>query len=352
MGKNKIYVSVQELKAGMISAEKIVSNNLVLISPGLVFTKSIIKKLKEKYLLDKILIYGDEEVEESDLPKEKTVEEIEKSFQEFSDIIEDMFSTIENTHKTNVDEIRLFGKKIREELAPPSLVIKNIVLDESGDDCIYRHSVNVAALSSMIGNWIGLDEKELNLLTYAAILHDFGKTKIDRRILNKPDTLTRGEYETIKKHPIVAYEFAKNIPYLHHSVSCGILMHHERLDGSGYPLGLKGNDIHLFAKIIAISDVFDAVNSDRPYRKRMGPFSALETIRKESIGKLDYEFCKMFIEHVVNYYIGEKVLLNNNKVCRIVQVDFKDLLRPLLFSDLGFIDLKSEKRLSIEKLME
>ncbi|MDW8799679.1 HD-GYP domain-containing protein [Clostridium sp. A1-XYC3] len=351
MGKTKIYVSVQELKAGMISAQKIMFNNLILISPGLIFTESIIGKLKEKYLFDKVLIYSDQEVEESDLPKQKTVEEIEKSFQEFSDIVEDMFSTIENTNKANVDEIRLFGKKIQDELGPPSLVIKNIVLHGSGDDCIYRHSVNVAALSSMIGNWMGLDEKEVNLLTYAAILHDFGKTKIDKRILSKSDTLTRGEYELIKKHPIIGYEFAKNIPYLHQTVGYGIVMHHERLDGSGYPLRLKGNEIHLFAKIIAISDVFDAINSDRPYRKKMDPFSALETIRRESLGRLDYECCKMFIEHVANYYIGEKVLLSNNKVCKIVQVDFKNLSKPLLLSDSGFIDFKNEKGVSIERLM-
>ncbi|MCT8976125.1 hypothetical protein N4T77_05885 [Clostridium sp. CX1] len=138
-----------------------------------------------------MLIYGDQEVEESDLPKQKTVDEIEKSFQEFSDIVDDMFSTIENTNKANVDEVKLFGKKIQDGLDPPSLVVKNIALHGSGDDCIYRHSVNVAALSSMIGNWMGLDEKEVNLLTYAAILYDFGKTKADKRILRKLDILDK-----------------------------------------------------------------------------------------------------------------------------------------------------------------
>ncbi|MCT8976124.1 hypothetical protein N4T77_05880 [Clostridium sp. CX1] len=93
---------------------------------------------------------------------------------------------------------------------------------------------------------------------------------------------------------------------MYQTVGYGIVMYHERLDGSGYPLRLKGNEIHLFARIIAISDVFDTINSDRPYRKKMDLFSALESIRRESLGRLDYKCCKMFIERVANYYIGEK----------------------------------------------
>ena len=128
-------------------------------------------------------------------------------------------------------------------------------------------------------------------------------------------------------------------------------MHHERLDGSGYPLGLKDNQIHQFARIIAIADVFDAINSDRLYKKSRGPFEALEIIKKESLGRLDYEYCNVFINHVINYYMGENVLLNNGKTCKIVQIDANDLTRPLLLDDSGFIDLKKSKDLYIEKLV-
>jgi HD-GYP domain-containing protein (c-di-GMP phosphodiesterase class II) len=202
-------------------------------------------------------------------------------------------------------------------------IIKNVVLYGSGHDSIYRHSVNVAALSSILGAWLGLDEDKVNLLTYSAILHDYGKTRIDEKVLNKAGTLTREELKLIKKHPIFGYEDMRKIQYLDSLVSNGVLMHHERLDGTGYPFGIKGDKIPSFARIIAIADVFDAVNSNRTYKMSKGPFEVLEIIQKESLGKLDYEYCQVFLNHIINYYMGES----------------------------SFIDLKKEKSLFVEELV-
>ena len=167
-----------------------------------------------------------------------------------------------------MNEIREFSQKIQNELKPSSIVIKNIVLYGSGSDVIYRHGVNVAALSALLGKWIGLEKSQLNLLVYSAILHDFGKTKIDRDVLKKEAPLTKNEFNMIKTHANLGYKIIKEISFLDKAVSYGVLMHHERVDGSGYPLGLKGEAIHPFAKIIAIADVFDAINSDRGYKKK------------------------------------------------------------------------------------
>jgi len=92
------------------------------------------------------------------------------------------------------------------------------------------------------------------------------------------------------------------------------------------------------------------VNSNRNHKKKRGPFEALEVIQKESLGKLDYEYCKTFLEHIVNYYMGENVLLNNNKICKIVQVNPNDLSKPLLFDGEEFIDLKNHSDLKIINL--
>src|SRR5471030_418447 len=124
-------------------------------------------------------------------------------------------------------------------------------------------------------------------------------------------------------------------------------MHHERLDGSGYPLGLKGNEIHDFAKIIAIADVFDAINSNRGYKRKKLPFEALQIVKTESLGKLDYEYVKVFLEHIVNYYTGEEVLLNTNEKCKIIQMNINNLERPLILKDENFMDLEKEKDLYI-----
>jgi len=250
-----------------------------------------------------------------------------------------------------MEEVRGFAKKIQEELTSTSSIIKNIVLYGSGKDSIYRHSVNVAALSSILGKWLGFTENDINLMVYSAILHDFGKTKIDENVLNKDTPLTNKELIEIKNHPVIGYNFIKQIPFLDKSVSYGVLMHHERMDGSGYPLGIKQDQIHQFAQIVAICDIFDAINSDRVYKKSKGPFEALEIIQKESIGRLNYEYCNVFLRHIVNYYMGESVLLNNYKVCKIIQIDINNISKPLLLDDSEFLDLKKEKDLYIEKLI-
>lgn len=353
MNKIKKFVTIGELKPGMVLAEDVVWDETVLISSGVVVSDSIIDRLKERVLFGTVAVYeeiviNDETAAEA---KGKTVEDVEICFNQFAVDIEKVFNSVYSDGIRDIDEIRNYSKKIQDELNNARSVIKSVVLYGSGTDTIYRHSVNVAALSYMLGKWIGLEERKANLLTYAGILHDFGKTKIDKEILNKPSKLTSREFEHIKNHPVTAYNFVKKIPNLDSSVSFGVLMHHERLDGSGYPLKMKAEKIHDFAKIIAIADTFDAVNSNRFHKRSKGPFEALEIIQKESLGKLDYQYCKIFLEHIINYYMGEQVRLNTDKICKIVQVNPADLSRPLLFDGNDFIDLKYEKDLIVEELI-
>jgi len=354
MGKMKVLLTVNELKPGMIIAEDFRDESTILVNAGVELTEAIINKLRNKYFFNKIAVFKEEEIiiKDKEVKKEKTVEEVDESFNEFTFDVGAIFQGMYNDGICDIEEISNFSKKIEGELNSPSAVIKNIVLNGSGKDAIYRHCVNVAALSSILGKWIGLSDEEVTLLTYSAILHDFGKTKIDKDLLYKIDALSLQELSDIKNHAVVSYNEIKKIKDLNSGVSYGVLMHHERLDGSGYPLGIKEDKIHPFAKIIAIADVFDAVNSDRIHKKKKGPFEALEIIQKESLGKLDYKYCKVFLEHIVNYYMGESVLLNTNKICKIVQININDLTRPLLFDGSEFIDLKQEKDLYVVALVE
>ncbi|MBC2582406.1 HD-GYP domain-containing protein [Clostridium sp. DJ247] len=356
MGKNECKISIYDMKPGMIIAEDIKVNNTILISRETVVTDNMIKKLQEKFIQLEVIIYSDkEEQNENKIHKvsiRRTVEEVRENFIKISHDLESLFDNINRIGKINIDEVRNFAKRIQIYLDSPYEVIKNIVLNGSGNDPIYIHSVNVAALSSILGKWVGLNDKEISLLTYSAILHDFGKTKVGENIMLKSQRLTRKEFEQVKLHPIIAYNLTKQIPYLNNSVIYGILMHHERLDGSGYPLGIKEGKIHPFARIIAIVDIFDAVNSDRNYKKSLDPLSALEIIKRESLGKLDYKFSKIFIEQMVNYYMGEEVMLNNQKIGKIVYLDINNLSRPLLFNDDDFLDLKSQTNLHVQKLVK
>lgn len=353
-GKKKIE-NVNNLKVGMKLAEEIRVNNILILPADVLITENILNKLRKTYFHNSFTVYDENDKELMStmlsLSEDITLKEIKRNFISISQDLEKAFDKMNNTSKIDINEVKDFAYKVNKHLESPSAVIKNIVLNGSGEDSIYKHSVNVAALSSMLGKWIGFEEKEINLLTYAAILHDIGKTKIPKNILNKVSALSLVEKKAIQVHSKIGYNFIKDIPFIHKSVSYGILMHHERMDGSGYPLGVTGDKIHPFAKIIAIADVFDAVNSNRLHKKRKDPFRALDTIQKNSLLKLDYEYSKIFVDHIINYYIGEKIRLNNGKICHILQIDKNNLSKPFIMDDKGFLDLNSNKNLYIENLV-
>lgn len=348
------FVSFNKLEQGMIIAKDVEQNGRVLLKKDSYLTNKIIKKMQSILFLGNVEIY-DKEIEKQQenikLKKEAEYEKIEENFKEIAVNLQKTFRQLVNENSIAMNDIREFAHKIQNELISSSMVIKNIVLYGSGEDSIYRHGVNVAALSSLLGQWIGLDKAKLNLLVYSAILHDFGKTKIDRDVLTKDSTLTKGEFNMIKKHTNVGYNFIKDIAFLDKSVSYGVLMHHERLDGSGYPLGLTADQIHPFAKIIAIADVFDAINSDRGYKDKKLPFEALQIVKNESLGRLDYEYVKVFLEHIVNYYTGEEVLLNTNEKCKIIQMNINNLEKPLVLKGNDFVDLMKENDLYIKEML-
>ena len=351
--KTKI-ISFSTLEAGMILSKNLEQNGRILFKKDIPMTEPIIKKMQKLYLIENVEIY-DKDIEKKQVSIEsKKLEESKKIDEEFRKIsikLKNTFSQIANDDETAMDEIREFSRKIQNELKPSSTVIKNIVLYGSGEDSIYRHGVNVAALSALLGKWVGLEEAKINLLVYSAILHDIGKTKINNDLLEKETSLTKSELGIIKTHTNAGYKIVKEITFLDKSVSYGVLMHHERLDGSGYPLGLKGDGIHPFAKIIAIADVFDAINSNRGYKNKKLPFEALQIVKTEGLGKLDYEYVKVFLQHIIDYYTGEEVLLNTNEKCKIIQMNVNNLEKPLLLKEGDFVDLEKEKDIYIKEML-
>jgi HD-GYP domain-containing protein (c-di-GMP phosphodiesterase class II) len=348
---SKKVLPINTLQAGMISSMDISVDGTVLLAKDVAITESMILKLKKNYIIDKIEVYLDNNSSDASPLKFKTVKELEGTFNEFSSNLENIFENISTLKDPEITEIQAFSQKIQEEFSATGIVIRNIVSYGNGSDSIYRHSVNVAAISFILGKWLGLNEKDLNLLTYSAILHDFGKMKISPAIIIKEPNLTLEELETFKTHPVIGYHFVKELSHVDDSVALAVLMHHERMDGSGYPLKIKEDKIPKFAKIIAIADLFDEANSNRYSGEIKGPLAVLKLIQDESITKLDSTYCNMFLNHIVNYYMGENVILNDERTCKIIQVHVNDLTKPILLDDNGFLDLKKEKDLYVEKFV-
>lgn len=162
------------------------------------------------------------------------------------------------------------------------------------DNATFVHSVNVSLLTILIAREMGYKEKCVREIAWGAFLHDFGKLMVPDSILNKPGKLTKNEYDLIKKHPEYGMKLIEPLR-LSVNIRMAIAQHHERWDGTGYPLGLKGEEIHPHAQIVAVADTFDALISDRPYRKGMALDQAIEII-EEGKGK---DFSPKIAEHLL-----------------------------------------------------
>ena len=350
MNGNDEFLNVQELRLGMIITKDVIQDGKLLIKEGSIVTEEIINRLNKAYFLEKIEVSISKEVI-AQSTKEAEMQKVEETFREISTGLKEMFLKLDKVKENKVNDLRIFSEKIQKELKSTEIVISNVVFKGSGEDSIYRHGVNVATLSALLGKWIGLDQSKINLLIYAALLHDFGMTKLEQPVPEKPDILLEGKYKVIKQHAKIGYKYVDSIPYLDKSVSYGVLMHHEREDGSGYPLAITGEKIHCFAKIIAIADELDVMNSDEVYKNKRGPFEILEIIKGKSLNKLNYEYSKIFLEHIANYYMGEDVLLSTGEKAKILQINMNDLARPLILKDGEFIDLSKNKDIYIKELV-
>lgn len=197
------------------------------------------------------------------------------------------------------------------------------------DNYLYSHSVNVGIYSAALGMAAGLNRDQLIDLGIGAMLHDIGKTAIPPEILHKPDKLTDEEYTLMKEHSMIGFQMLKehpDIPLL--SAHCA-LQHHERLDGTGYPRQLKGDEIHQFGRIVGIADVYDALTTNRVYRKAYLPHEALEYLFTAT-GQFDSELISVFRDHVAIYPIGLLVTLSSGVKAVVVDINTKFPQRPIL----------------------
>lgn len=185
------------------------------------------------------------------------------------------FNTMSNSLEENIAKLAQAANENHELFVG---TVKALAAAIDGKDRYTRgHSERVARFSVAIGQKLGIDESELEKLRISALLHDVGKIAIDDAILKKPAALTAEEFEIMKQHPQKGYKIMSQIPAMHDFLP-GMYMHHEMVNGKGYPQGLKGNEIPMQAKIVSVADTFDAMTTDRPYQKGMSLEDALSRI--------------------------------------------------------------------------
>lgn len=335
-------IKTSTAKPGMILASDIANEfGAVIIYKNSKLDKESINKLLEMGF-EIIKVYT------SYSTKENKAKVVEATYNNNLVQVNDLFGSIRTGKNINMEKITQISENIKDNFSTTSDVISCLAKIRTVHEYTYCHSLNVSMLCSLLGQWLNLDDEQIKQLSYCGLLHDIGKAKISPEILNKPDKLTQKEFEEIKKHPVIGYEILKNDPTISSDIALGVLMHHEREDGSGYPLGIKSDKISLFAKILAIADTYDAMTSERTFQKRLPPLNVLEIYKSELLVKCDPSIGMTFFKNIVEYYIGSNVKLSNGDSGQIVFINTNYISKPLVrLKDGSIIDLYKNSDIKI-----
>lgn len=355
-------ISVSELVPGMITAEDVYNyNNQLILPKGLILNDKTITKLAF-YSIFTIKIEEEpvepvadiETYEMSYSEKIQNNPEFIKFRAEFEADVDsfkrDINAVIENGAPLDVDKLMNYTVNILDISVTTPCLFDMLHNMRQYDDATYVHCMNVALICNMFARWLRMSEEEIKLATISGLLHDVGKTKIPDEIIKKPGKLTDDEFDVIKTHPQAGYRILKNsklpIPVLD-----AVVMHHERCDGSGYPMGSTGPKISTYAKLVAIADVYDAMTSARVYRGPLCPFQAIAMFENEGLNKYEPRFILTFLENVVNTYLLNDVRLSNGMTGKIVFINKHKLSAPTIQTKDGYFDLSQNPDITIETLI-
>lgn len=377
-------IPVSELIPGMVTAEDVLTYDLTLIIPkGVVLTENIISRL-EGYSIYYIHI-NDEIVDElskpitelqpfQKVPPDITSKERIRNSEQFQCFSKDFSHCAEhfrdNLMKSLYHNQPLFANDLVEEtlhLMTPdesSISVFDMLLNmKNRDDSVYAHCIDVALISNILAKWLHFSEEDQKMATACGLFHDVGKFLLPAGVLRKPGKLTPAEFSIIKTHTIEGFHLLNRYDNVPLAVKNAALMHHEKCDGSGYPYGLGREEIDKFAKIVTIADIFDAMTSERIYRKAMCPFSVIKHFEDDGIQKYELKYILTFLENVANSYLNHRVTLTNGMEGDVIFINRDSYSRPVIRTttdeiiDLqneyyqGIMNLRNQKSVSIETII-
>jgi len=230
------------------------------------------------------------------------------------------------------------------ENAEISHIVDSINSVRKHDEYLHTHSVNVSLLNGIIGKWLKLPEDELGVLVKIGLLHDIGKLRIPERILNKPARLTEEEFGQIMNHPVYSHELLVKSGYTDERILKGVIQHHERVNGTGYPIGMDMTQITEFAKITAISDVYDAMVTKRVYKDAHSPFEILSWFAEGCYSELDYKYVTVFIESMAEEFRGKRVLLSDGREAQVMFIHSFNIAYPIVSANGEVINTSPDLR--------
>lgn len=361
-------VRISELRPGMRTGEDVYSyNNQMILPKNTILTDKMITRL-EFYSVLAIRVAEDSDIIESEvsvpaseaepmtneasysekIKASREFQTFEKNYLDTAKVFENKLNKIsDGSEPVNSAELMQTVTELVGNDSSPASILNMLHNMRQYDDFTYMHCINVSIFSNILGRWLGLNAHDMEILTVGGLLHDLGKLTIPDNIIRKPGKLSPNEYNIIKTHTIQGYKLLQNQP-VDDNVKDIALMHHERCDGSGYPLGLTSDKISPYAKITAIADVYDAMTAARIYRGPLCPFKVIGIFESEGYQKYDSKFILTFLEHIAESYMNNRVRLSNGKEGDVVFMNKNALSKPLIQCGNEFIDLSKETDIYIE----
>lgn len=337
-------IAISDCKEGVILAENIFNRfGVTIVAENTVLNNYIINRLAELGV-QQLKIF---EAREGDYSrKEKDIRQrIKQCYNQSILDIKLIVNELAAGRPLDADKIISVSDLVFSEVHDSFHLLKILEEEKRFDEYTYTHSLNVAFYSMLLGKWLSLGEDSIKDIIKAALLHDIGKIKLPAEILNKKTRLTDEEFEIIKKHTHYGYELVKSADCFPEEVCNAVLSHHEREDKSGYPMGIGSRKIDIYTKIIAVADVYDAMTSDRAYKKRVTPFEVFEMFQTIGVKNFNHKIIKTFLSNLAACYVGSKVLLNTGEVGEVVYIPLHSITEPVVHVGTEYLDLaKSESK--------
>lgn len=330
-------LNINLISEGTVLAKPVYgSDNLMLLNKGTVLNMAYIRRLKilgftALYIEDGLI--DDVEMDEliNDSTHNRAIECLKKTSQDIGKNMTIQVGVIRDTVTDIIDQV-LDNKQMMGCLSDVC----------SYDDYTFNHSVNVTVLSVMLGICLNYSRERLYDLGMGVLLHDVGKIDVPSQIVTKPGQLTPQEYEMVKQHTVLGFEKLRKNNDIKITSAHVAFQHHERYDGTGYPRGMAGQEIHEFARIAAIADVFDAMGSDRCYRKKIPLTEVCQYLQSMSGKQFDPDILEKFIEKIALYPQGTLVTLSDGRSGLVVKQNSGHPNRPIvrLFWNCDGTDIK------------
>lgn len=324
-------IDITLVKENDILAEDVFTlNGMCLLKKGSILTSNAIKRLSSMGFCK--LCIEDKLFEGIDFQSQELI-----NYQTKLKALNTTNDILKNYQKTGqierINELKVIMDDILHDILNSQETCLDISEMQSYDIGTYTHSLSVTILSLYMAKNLNLTQEQLKQIGIGCLLHDVGKMNIPLDILNKPSKLTTEEFDIVKRHPYDGFVAIKDrIPLISAHIA---LQHHEKFDGTGYPRQIKGNEIHLYGRISAIADVYDAITADRPYRKGMTPNDAIELMMTNSGTHFDPELLQEFLKLIAAYPNGTIVELSNSKTGIVTNQNKSLPLRPqvLIFKE-------------------